>query len=66
MRLIARYAANKSVAAEIQYQVEVPTARQPNNTSRGTCMPLGPPVRSDWLFKNIQIRSPSSSVATAR
>ena len=34
MRLIARYAANKSVAAEIQYQVEVPTARQPNNTSR--------------------------------
>src|SRR5271156_2795014 len=66
IKLTASQQPTTRVAPDIQYQVEGPTARQPNSTSRGTCIPFGPPVSSDWLLKNIQINRPKPSVATAR
>src|SRR2546430_3261573 len=49
IRFAASQAPTTRLAPEIQYQACEPATRQPKTTSRGTCMPFGPPVNSASL-----------------
>ncbi len=66
IRFRASHTVSSRLAPASAYQARSPLTTQPNNTSAGTAMPSGPPVKRSSVDSTIETITPSPSVAMAR